>query len=88
MKTTRTVIISLFVMTALFFIFRSAEAAPGSPAAWLRGGESVSRITEEKPVEPVDQSPLVRQAPDLDTDLSVAVLDQPDPVLVTRNRDK
>ena len=49
MKTTRTVLISLFVLIALFFVFRSAEAAPGSPAAWLQRGESASRNTDEEP---------------------------------------
>ncbi len=96
MKTTRTVLISLFVLIALFFAFRSAEAAPGSPAAWLRGEESASRNTDEQPydqvtarivraVQPAVKPPVIQQAPDADADLSVAVLDKPDPVLVSRN---
>jgi uncharacterized repeat protein (TIGR01451 family) len=53
MKTTRTVLISLFVLITLFFVFRSAEAAPGSPAAWLRGGESASWNTDEEPYDQI-----------------------------------
>ena len=109
MKTTRTVIIPLFVMLALFLAFRTAEAAPRSPVAALGRGAFAARIAEDgsavqlsasaasaaqpvpqpdpalRIVEPAVQSPVVQLAPDLDADISVAVVDAPDPVLVTHN---
>ena len=65
---------------ALFFVFRSAEASPASPIH--------PDSLKKQPItlsEPSRILPDVRKAPDVDADLSVGILDYPDPVLVSRN---
>ena len=47
MKSAKTFIVSLFVLTVFFFIFRSAEASPSAVPAWQMPASGSGKVIED-----------------------------------------
>jgi large repetitive protein len=77
MRITRSVIVTGIVLFALFFVLRSAEA---SPSRNIHSNDQAGHPFTS--AEPFGILPAAPEAPDAEADLSISILDYPDPVSV------